>query len=306
MKFVLFCVVAIACVSCSLGDDNRKQDSPTSGKVNLFFDEGLTLHINNQINTFKTIYNNADITLVSSNEKEAIEALYNDSSKVIAISRALTPKEVAQFNAINILPAASRVSGDAIAFIVNKNFPDSVISIEEITDLLKGNDSTFIKNNHLKIVFDNQNSGSTRFLKDSLLPSQNFGKNCISLATTPNLIKELTANPNAIGICDYAWLSDKDDNTTKEFLKTVKILAVSKTKTETAYMPDQSNIATLQYPFISSIYIIRRSAEFSLGKGIETFIAGEKGQLMFLKQGLPPNRQEERVIEVDMTPMKSN
>ena len=38
--------------------------------------------------------------------------------------------------------------------------------------------------------------------------------------------------------------------------------------------------------------------------GIETFIAGPTGQLMFLKQGLPPNRQEERLIEVDMTPLK--
>ena len=53
-------------------------------------------------------------------------------------------------------------------------------------------------------------------------------------------------------------------------------------------MPDQSNIATKDYPICRTICIIRRSAEFSLGKGIETFIAGEKGQLMFLKQGLPP------------------
>lgn len=306
MKYVLFGLIAIVVTSCGLSDDHTKQDSPTSGKVKLYFDEGLTLHINNQINTFKSIYKNSNITLVSSNEKEAIEALYNDSSKVIVIARNLTSKEKAQFNAINISPEASRVAGDAIAFIVNKNFSDSVISVEQLAELLKGNDSTFLKNNHLKIVFDNDNSGSARFLKDSLLPNQNFGKNCISFGNTPSLIKEITANPNAIGICDYAWLSDKDDNTTKEFLKTVKILAVSKTKTHTAYMPDQSNIATLNYPLVRSIYVIRRSSEFSLGKGIETFIAGEKGQLMFLKQGLPPNRQEERVIEVDMTPIKSN
>ena len=69
-------------------------------------------------------------------------------------------------------------------------------------------------------------------------------------------------------------------------------------------MPDQSNIATKAYPLCRTICIIRRSAEFSLGKGIETFIAGPTGQLMFLKQGLPPNRQEERLIEVDMTPLK--
>jgi len=290
--------------SCGLNDDNRKKDTPTSGKVNLFFDEGLTLHINNQIFTFKSTYNNADITLRSSNERECIEALYNDSSKVIAISRPLTEKEMQQFKSKNIIPQTSTVAGDAIAFVVSKDFADSTISIPELIELLKGNDSTFIKGQHINVVFDNPNSGSTRQLKDSLIPTQNFGKNCKALNNTPELIKAISSNSLAIGICDYAWLSDKDDNTTKEFLKSVKILAVSRKNNEISYMPDQSNIATKDYPICRTICIIRRSAEFSLGKGIETFIAGEKGQLMFLKQGLPPNRQEERLIEVDMTPLK--
>ncbi len=290
--------------SCGLNEDNRKKDTPTSGKVNLFFDEGLTLHINNQIFTFKSTYTNADITLRSSNERECIEALYNDSSKVIAISRPLTEKEMEQFKSKNIIPQTSTVAGDAIAFIVSKDFADSTISIPELMELLKGNDSTFIKGQHVNVVFDNPNSGSTRQLKDSLIPNQGFGKNCKALNNTPELIKAISTNSLAIGVCDYAWLSDKDDNTTKEFLKTVKILAVSKKNNQTAYMPDQSNIATKDYPLCRTICIIRRSAEFSLGKGIETFIAGEKGQLMFLKQGLPPNRQEERLIEVDMTPIK--
>jgi phosphate transport system substrate-binding protein len=301
--FVLVLFSLFLC-SCGLNDDNRKKDTPTSGQANLYFDEGLTLHINNQLFTFKSTYKNADIVLRSSNEKECIEALYNDSSKVIAISRPLTEKELSQFKAKNIYPQTSFVAGDAIAFVVSRDFADSTISLVELTDLLKGNDSTLLKGQHIKLVFDNANSGSTRQLKDSLIPNGTFGNNCSTVNNTPELIKAIASNSLAIGVCDYAWLSDKDDTTTKEFLKQVKILAVSKKNNETAYMPDQSNIATKDYPLCRTICIIRRSAEFSLGKGIETFIAGEKGQLMFLKQGLPPNRQEERLIEVDMTPLK--
>ncbi len=91
--------------SCGMQDDITKKDSPTSGTANLFFDEGLTLHIQNQIYTFKTTYQYADIALRTSNEKECIEALYNDSSKVIAISRPLTEKELSQFKAKNIYPS---------------------------------------------------------------------------------------------------------------------------------------------------------------------------------------------------------
>lgn len=290
--------------SCSLTEDNRTKDTPTSGKAILFFDEGLTLHINNQIFTFKSIYKNADIVLRSSNERECVEALYNDSSKVIAISRPLTEKEMQQFKEKNIIPQTSTVARDAIAFIVSKEFADSTISIPELIDLLKGNDSSYVTGQHINVVFDNPNSGSTRQLKDSLIPNQGFGKNCKALNNTPELIKAISSNSLSIGVCDFAWLSDKDDNTTKEFLKSVKILAVSKKNKEIAYMPDQSNIATKNYPLCRTVCIIRRSAEFSLGKGIETFIAGEKGQLMFLKQGLAPTRQEERVVEIDMTPLK--
>jgi phosphate transport system substrate-binding protein len=290
--------------SCGMKDDITKKDSPTSGKTELFFDEGLTLHIKNQIYTFQTTYKYADIILRPSNEKECIEALYNDSSKVIAISRSLTDKELSQFKAKNIMPQTSFVAGDAIAFVVSKSFADSTLSIQELKEILKGNDSTYFKGQRIKLVFDNANSGSTRQLKDSLIPGHNFGVNCTTVNNTPELIKAVGSNTLTIGVCDYAWLSDKDDNTTKEFLKTVKILAISKNINETAYMPDQSNIATKAYPLCRTICIIRRSAEFSLGKGIETFIAGPTGQLMFLKQGLPPNRQEERLIEVDMTPVK--
>ena len=290
-------------ISC--GTKNREQDnSPTSGEADFFFDEGLTLHIKNQIYTFKTFYKYADISLHPSTEKECIEALFNDSGKVIAISRSLTEEELAKFKEKNIYPQTSFVAGDAIAFVVSKDFADSTISIQELTEILKGNDSTLLQGQHIKLVFDNANSGCTRQLKDSLIPKGNFGTNCSTVNNTKELIKAICSNSLAIGVCDFAWLSDKDDTTTKEFLKSVKILAVSKNNNETAYMPDQSNIATKAYPLCRTICIIRRSAEFSLGKGIETFIAGPTGQLMFLKQGLPPNRQEERVIEVDVTPLK--
>ena len=298
-------LLSVLFASCGMKDDITKKDSPTTGNLRIFYDEGLRLHIENQVFTFKATYKNAVITTVPSNEKACIEALYNDSCKVIAITRMLSEKEMQQFKAKNIYPESSVVARDAIAFVVPVSFPDSTISVAMLTEILKGNDSLYVKGKHISVIFDNQNSGSTRQLKDSLVPAGSFGKNCSAVANTPELIHAVGASANSIGVCDYAWLSDKDDRTTKEFLQQVKILAVSRGDAKLAYMPDQSNIATGDYPFCRSICIIRRSPEFSLGKGIETFIAGEKGQLMFLKQGLAPTRQEERLIEVDMTPIGS-
>ena len=301
---LLFTIFSTLCISCGLTDDITKKDSPTTGKINFYFDEGLTLHVRNQMSTFKTTYTYAEINLVSTDEKTCIEALFNDSAKVIGISRMLSENEIKKFKQKNISVNTSLVAQDAIAIIVNTNFSDSTISIHQLKQLLSGNDSTYLKGKHLNVIFDNENSGSIRQLKDSLLAKSNFGKNCSAVKNTPELIASISQNSLSIGICDFAWLSDKDDITTKSFLKTVKILAVSKKDFEKAFMPDQSNIATRDYPLLRNICIIRRSSEFTLGKGIETFIAGPVGQLMFLKQGLPPNRQEERLIEIDMSPLK--
>jgi phosphate transport system substrate-binding protein len=303
-KIVLFVSLSTLFMSCGLTDDITKKDSPTTGKINFYFDEGLTLHIQNQMSTFKTTYTYADINLVSTDEKTCIEALFNDSAKVIGISRNLSEDEIKKFKQKNISVNTSLVAQDAIAIIVNTNFSDSAISIQQLRQLISGNDSNYVKGKHISVVFDNQNSGSIRQLKDSLLLNVNFGKNCSALKNTPELITSISQNSLSIGICDFAWFSDKDDITTKAFLKTVKILAVSKKDFEKAFMPDQSNIATHDYPLLRNICIIRRSSEFTLGKGIETFIAGPIGQMMFLKQGLPPHRQEERLIEIDMSPLK--
>lgn len=299
----IFIIVTAFASSCGLNDDITKKDSPTTGKLTLFYDEGLKLHIDNQVNTFRSIYEHADIRLVPSDERTCIESLFNDSCKAITISRPLTEKELGKFRAKNIRPETSVVAKTAIAFIVHKNFSDSTLSVDEIVDLLKGNDSALIAGKHIKVIFDNENSGSTRHLKDSLLPKTNFGKNCSAVTSTGDLVKAVSNDPNAIGVCNYAWLSDQDDNTVKEFMKTIKIMAVSREKNKVAYMPDQSNLATMSYPFTRTVCVIRRSADFSLGKGVETFIAGPIGQLMFLKQGLAPNRLEERVVEIDMTPL---
>jgi len=297
----IFCI--LLCTSCFLNDDTRKKDSPTTGYLKLYFEEGLITHVKSQIQAFQSTYINANIELVPSNEKECIEALYNDSSKAIIITRTLTEKELTQFKNKNINLQTSIIAKNAIAFIVPINFPDSVISLKQLKDLLAGNDSSYVKGVKLNVMFDNQNSGSTRFLKDSLLPNQNFGQNCSASQNGKELILKISTTQNAIGVCDYAWFSDKDNPETKELTKGVKLLAVSREETKTAYMPDQSNIATNDYPFTRTVCFIKRSSEFSLGKGVQTFIAGPIGQLMILKQGLVPNRQEERLIEVDMTPI---
>jgi len=272
-------------------------NTPTSGELKVFCEEGMLLHIKNQAYTFEQIYYNAKINVQYVNEKQAIEGLYNDSCKVIVISRVLSANELKQFKAKNIYPTQICVAKSALAFVVPVNSTDSVISTEKIKKIISREDTAYT------VVFDNDNSSATRFLKDSLLQGKPFGKNCFALKNTTELINHISKNKNAIGVLDYAWLSDLDDSTTKAFLTTVKTLGVSTNGSKIAYMPDQSNIQTNEYPLCRHVYAIRRSAEFSLGTGFSLFVAGQKGQIMFLKQGLIPFVQPNRAVEINTEPL---
>jgi phosphate transport system substrate-binding protein len=272
-------------------------NTPTSGELKVFCEEGMLLHIKNQAYTFEQIYYNAKINVQYVNEKQAIEGLYNDSCKVIVISRVLSANELKQFKAKNIYPTQVCLAKSALAFVVPVNSADSVISTEKIRKIISGEDTTY------SVVFDNDNSGTTRFLKDTLLQGKPFGKNCFALKNSTDLINNISKNKNTIGVLDYAWLSDLDDSTTKAFLTRVKILAVSTNGNKLAYMPDQSNIKTNEYPLCRYVYAIRRSAEFSLGTGFSLFVAGQKGQIMFLKQGLIPFVQPNRAVEINTEPL---
>ena len=304
-KFFSRCLLSVTCylllVSCNTSTKtNEIPNSPTAGELKVFCEDGMFLHVRNQAYTFEKIYYNSKIEVHYVNEKQAIEGLYNDSCKVIVISRVLSADEIKKFNAKNIYPTQVCVAKSALAFVVPVNSADSVISFDKIKKIISGADTSY------KVVFDNDNSGATRFLKDSLLGGKPFGKNCFALKNTTELINHIGATKNTIGVLDYAWLSDSDDSISKAFLSNVKILAVSASGSKTAYMPDQSNIQTGDYPFCRWVYATRRSADFTLGTGFSLFVAGQKGQIMFTKQGLIPFVQPNREVEINTNPLQGN
>ncbi len=285
--------------SCSQPSENKKDempDTPTSGKLKVLCEEGFSLPMKQQVYTFQELYANAKVEVNYVNEKQAIEGLYNDCCKVILISRNLSENEIKKFKAANIYPKQTCIAKNAIAFVVSLSAKDSVFSMQKIKTLLNGADTMY------NIVFDNENSGAAKFLKNSVLQGKPFGKNCFSVKNTQELIKEVAVK-NVIGVMDYSWLSDKDETITKEILAKIRPLAISIEEKKEGFYPDQSNIETRNYPFCRYVHIIRRSADFTLGTGFIAFVAGQKGQLMILKEGLVPAFRQERVIEVNTTPL---
>jgi phosphate transport system substrate-binding protein len=302
-KAKLFLAGAVLTAQVSCGDYRRNDyvdNSPTSGQLNVYYDEGLETHVKNQVLTFESQYELAHINLHVSNDEEAVMALYNDSCKAIVISRLLNEKEKTMFAARQYTPNYTMVAYSGVTLLTNVQTPISALSKHALKDLLLG--QTFVSDSagnkiELKVVIDRNNSSVMRYLIDSIMGKSSFGANCSSMGSTPETIDYITAHPGVIGIVDFAWLSDRDDRLYRTTMKSIRILSVSERYNEEA-LPNQSTFKLKTYPLMRPVYVMRNDGEFSLAKGFESFVSGPKGQMTILKQGLLPARQPGRSVEI--------
>ncbi|MBA2613239.1 MAG: substrate-binding domain-containing protein [Bacteroidetes bacterium] len=304
----LSCVLCLApCILFFGCSDYFKNDytdnSPTSGKLKVYYDEGLQLHLSNQVYTFEAHYPSAHLELFCTNEAHAVEALYNDSCEVIVISRDLNEKEKKAFASKSYTVNPTAVAKSGIALITNINTPLKQLSYEQIVDLLS---KPFVcldslsNQTKINVMFDKNNSSAMCYLRDSLLKGKAFSENCSVINSSLETINYVAKNKNTIAFIDFAWLSDVDDSITKANTKKIKFIPISKKNSALFEYPNQSSFKTESYPFTRTIYVIKKTGEFTLAKGFETFVAGPKGQTAFLKQGLLPTKQQERSIEVKL------
>lgn len=307
LNFFIYSIFVISITSCSgEGGTNEPTDTPTSGKVNIVVDESFQQLFDTQLYTFHSLYQNAKVNALYLPEREALDRLLKDSCKVIVMCRDLTGSERKKFEQANIFPISTKIAEDAIAIIVNNENTDTVMTVERIKSIISGNDSLWSqisKDSQLgkiNIVFDNNGSANTSYMKDTLLQGGAFSKNAFAVKSNPEVIDYVSKHKNAIGVLSVNWISDRDDSVTINFLKKIKVVAVSKDDASKAVKPYQAYIKTKDYPFTRSVYMINRQTRAGLGMGFVSFVAGEKGQIMILKAGLIPAVAPVRLVEVNM------
>lgn len=281
--------------------------TPTSGKLKVYYDEGLSLHVENQAYTFEALYPDVELTLYSSTENKAIEALYQDSCEAIVISRQLTDQEKKVFANRNFEPKFSAVAKSGMALISNVASPIQSIDMNELKALLSG--SPLLKDTsgnsfEMKILLDKNHSSIVHYVTDSLLGGQKLSANCSVLASSKEAINYVAANKNTLALIDFAWLSDVDDSISKANRDNIKFIGVRRTGSLEVNYPNQSSFKLGTYPYTRTVYVYRKTGDFTIAKGFESFVAGPKGQVTFLKQGLLPTKQQERSIHINMEPLK--
>lgn len=300
---IIFCIFLYSCKS-----NTEYNDTPTTGTITISVDETFKSIAQAEIDVFEGIYNYATIKPTYNSEIDAFNLLIKDSVRLIISSRKLTNQEKEFFENKKFYPKEIKIATDAIAIIVNPENKDTLISIEMLKQILTGKVTNWkqlyshSKLDDLKFVFDNPNSGTIRYMIDSVCKGEKLSEKLSTMKNNSDVIDFVSKNNNAIGIIGVSWVSDRDDTTALSFLNKVKVLAVSKEVKptyENSFKPYQAYIATNQYPLKRDIYIINSEPRVGLASGFTSFVTSERGQRIILKSGILPATQPVRIIKVN-------
>ena len=300
-KMLTILMLLVALVSCTprVEVDHRMHE----GNIDFCCDESYANVLAQQVFVFTRTNPGAFIDMTRCTERDALNALLEDSVRLITMTRRLTASEKNRILENQLNCNETHIAVDAIAFVVNKNNPDSILTVENIRSILTGEVTQWSelfpqsKLGKIQVIFDNRNSSTVRYAVDSICAPDALYNGVAAVDNTLQVVNEVSKRRNAIGVIGAGWINALDSAEVR-VRDRVSPVRIKKTPDAKAFGPFQAYIASADYPYFRSIYMINTESNNGLCTGFTIFVAGQRGQKIFEKSNISPARIEERVINL--------
>ncbi len=322
---LLFSLLLIAGLSaCNGGGDdkgndaNQYTDTHDKGRIKIVVDETLKPFAQAEVIAYEQQYPKTKFDVAYLPERKAFKQFMaeDDTVRLIIGTRELRENEKQAFKPKKFKPRTYEMAYDAVAFIVHKDNVDQDLTMEEVKRILSGEVTKWPELNEpgaldeeIRIVFDDANSSTRRVLSDSLMAPDNMAKSRLYAAgSTPEVIKYVAENKNALGVVGYNWISDTSQEDIADAYKDVIMVSLPSTQNvqKYVYLPDypiqflRNNI----YPLRRSVYVHVGEPHRGLGTGLANFIGGQQGLRIILQSGLYPMGRLARKVQFEEVPAK--
>jgi phosphate transport system substrate-binding protein len=305
LKYFLFGLFSIALVSCG---DEKKSNWLQEYEVEVAIDETFKPILSEAVQQFNMRYVEADMKPYYVSEDSAIHMLLDDSVRCCIATRKLTDveKQIIKQKVGHVMQTP--IATDAIALVVSKNNPDTLITVDEIRDIVSGKITRWEhlergqKKGEIKVVFDDSRSSTVRYMTDSLCRTKKLEGNLFAQGSNLDAIQAARENKDVIAVVGVDWL--RKDSVIKSFYDLdVNVMMVSKKGGEEAdyFRPYQYYIATGDYPLVRSVYVITTDPRRqSLLKNFYFYMKGNSGQLIICNgsQLLPYSQVQVRETKI--------
>lgn len=278
-------------------DSTQKKQGVGTGKIlagelAVIVDESILPIMLEQADVFKTSYENANIRLIPLPEKEAINALIAGQADIAVLARSLSTEESAGFVKRQLKPRTFPIFYDGVLFFNNLSAADTSIDINTLKSLLKGE-----SNSGKRLVFDNINSTNFRKVKELTNLEKVSGQSVKGMKTSKEVIDEVLADPNSIGVISYGQYLDCIKQFGEENkIRILSLQSIKDGKSLGFFKPSQTTFATDEYALKSEFQVLNYQPKMGLGIGFSAFMTGDRGQRIVLKYGLLPYTMPGREI----------
>lgn len=286
---------------------DKYTDTATSGFISISADESFRRIVQQEIDVFESIYTMAGIDPIYASEVDAINLLLKDSVRLTVSTRRLTDAEKAGLEEKKFFPKEFKVASDAIVLIVNRQNPDSIISLKDLSRILTGEVTEWSelypgsKLGKLQLVFDNPELEHGPLCDRLDLPGQAVGriapcseKQCGSdRFRLPIPIghrrdrrqlgrqRERFDEPELLGPCDRDGREPRGEGDRAEQLQALSgIHGLGRLSAHARRVRDLTDPRS------------------GLASGFSTFLASDRGQRIILRAGLMPATQNVRIVNV--------
>jgi len=298
MKYLTGHILILLLVT-SMGCVRKVEDmeGPTIGRLHIWADVTMKDLVQQEEEVFERQYQYAHLDFTFANEHDMFKAFIDDTVDAIMANRMLTTEELDYLHSLQSIPRHYVFATGAIAFIANKNVPDTNYTYEQMIHMLGSPGDSVL------FVIENVKSGITnevlRLINKDKLPEHFYALN-----SKQEVLTYLETHDNAIGIIDYSEISDSDMAYTREVLAQNNLLGITRPldSLQAGFVkPYQYNLQDRKYPFTRDLYFISKTGKNDVGLGFATFLCAEIGQKIVLKAGLLPKYQTLRSIELNYT-----
>jgi phosphate transport system substrate-binding protein len=286
MRNSLFLLLCVNLLACNSAEKNKNEDTPIKGNISLDVDDSFSMLIEAEKTAFQNQNHFAKIEVFNKPENEAVADLLNDKVRGIIVTRDLTEKEKEVFTREKISYRSYRFAADGIALITHKSNTDTLWTLEDLKESLIGT-----SNKNIELVVDKNNSSNLKFIVDQLQIDATTGLKVREVGSNVKVIDYVKGHANSVGIIGSNWVSDGDNPTSLNFIRSVHVISLAKSKglsKNEYYQPFGYNLALKKYPLRREAKIIIKEAHLGLGTGFVNYVCGDMGQLIVLKSGLIP------------------
>lgn len=302
--YYLFSLLLLASCTQKKSVEEAKQESRFKiykGELNVAADMGLETILKQQEEVFDFLNDSLQSNFFYKNEKEMFEDFKSKKATLLILSRELEKSEVNDLrNLDTIYVRQLPVAYDAVALIGSNDFDDKNLDFVLLQKYFDPKNSSA---SYPKLVFENQNSSTVRFVLNKLGYKEKVSSNVYALQSVNEVIDYVSAHKNVIGFIPFNTISDTDDGKVKETLKRIKILSLRAKNKEgdtVSVSANQSDIAKGVYPLIRTLNTVtRNTSDDNLELLMVSFLSKAKGAKIFLKAGLIPVTIPEREVIVN-------